>query len=234
MLKNGVYKSIQRTPDGRGAVITLSDGSVTWSDYSRGFCTMPQKSIADLAQAMMRAGEGPVVVSDIKKIAAADAEKSQNQTAASGKKTDAPSAAAAPNAEPAHSDSGGVAAAAPDAGEPSASSPEPESPAADATLRTDASSDASAYLMGQTLGRSGLLSPRGKKSATAAPSVALVPPPPPPGELNHDQFEFLPVRRAAQGRALQQLRQEAAKPAQAPDGSLPSGEQRRGFGATTN
>lgn len=43
MLKGGTYSSIARTPDGAGAVITMPDGSIMWSDYKQGFDTIPKK-----------------------------------------------------------------------------------------------------------------------------------------------------------------------------------------------
>lgn len=42
MVKSGTYKSIERTADGKGAVITLPNGMVSYSDYVHGFDTMPK------------------------------------------------------------------------------------------------------------------------------------------------------------------------------------------------
>jgi hypothetical protein len=41
MLDNGTYKSRVITPDGKGAVITMPDGSMFYSDYVHGFDTIP-------------------------------------------------------------------------------------------------------------------------------------------------------------------------------------------------
>lgn len=43
MLKNGTYKAMTRTPDGKSAIITLPDGSITISNYEKGYNTMPRK-----------------------------------------------------------------------------------------------------------------------------------------------------------------------------------------------
>lgn len=43
MVKNGTYQSIERSPDGKGAVITLPNGMIAYSDYVKGFDTMPKK-----------------------------------------------------------------------------------------------------------------------------------------------------------------------------------------------
>ncbi|MDE2511854.1 MAG: hypothetical protein KGL74_12090 [Elusimicrobia bacterium] len=43
MKASGIYKDIQRNADGTGAVITLPDGSIAYSDYVKGFDTMPKK-----------------------------------------------------------------------------------------------------------------------------------------------------------------------------------------------
>ncbi|MFI5346722.1 MAG: hypothetical protein ACHQ51_10145 [Elusimicrobiota bacterium] len=47
MVKSGVYSSIDRTADGKGAVITLPNGMIAYSNYEKGFDTMP-KSPEDL------------------------------------------------------------------------------------------------------------------------------------------------------------------------------------------
>lgn len=43
MLKGGTYSSIDRDAQGNGAVITFPDGSLMYSDYKRGFDTIPKK-----------------------------------------------------------------------------------------------------------------------------------------------------------------------------------------------
>lgn len=43
MVKNGTYQSIERSADGKGAVITLPNGMIAYSDYVKGFDTMPKK-----------------------------------------------------------------------------------------------------------------------------------------------------------------------------------------------
>ncbi|MBI3566159.1 MAG: hypothetical protein HY079_13250 [Elusimicrobia bacterium] len=42
MLKSGTYSSIDRDSKGNGAVITFPDGSIMYSDYKRGFDTIPK------------------------------------------------------------------------------------------------------------------------------------------------------------------------------------------------
>jgi hypothetical protein len=42
MVKNGTYKSITRDPSGKGAVITLPNGMIAYSDYEHGLDTMPK------------------------------------------------------------------------------------------------------------------------------------------------------------------------------------------------
>lgn len=43
MVKNGTYAALDRSPDGKGAVITLPNGMIAYSDYVKGFDTMPRK-----------------------------------------------------------------------------------------------------------------------------------------------------------------------------------------------
>ena len=43
MKASGIYKDIQRSADGTGAVITLPNGMISYSDYVRGFDTIPKK-----------------------------------------------------------------------------------------------------------------------------------------------------------------------------------------------
>lgn len=43
MVKSGTYAALDRSPDGKGAVITLPNGMIAYSDYVKGFDTMPKK-----------------------------------------------------------------------------------------------------------------------------------------------------------------------------------------------
>lgn len=55
MLKSGVYSSIDRDPKGNGAVITMPDGAIMYSDYKHGFDTIPKTPEQLLADASFMA-----------------------------------------------------------------------------------------------------------------------------------------------------------------------------------
>jgi len=79
MVKNGTYAALDRSPDGKGAVITLPNGMIAYSDYVKGFDSMP-KTPADIlkdpnAPAAMKAAAQKIVDAndpDKQQVAAAD------------------------------------------------------------------------------------------------------------------------------------------------------------------
>ncbi|NNN07132.1 MAG: hypothetical protein HKL90_14660 [Elusimicrobia bacterium] len=234
MLKSGVYKSIDRTPDGKGAIITMPDGAVMWSDYVRGFDTMPKKTPADLLAMMQKdPNADPGAIAALKKAVAAAAQKDspdQKQLAKSeaamfgGSDAARAAAAAAPAPE-----------AAPGAA-PQADAPAPASDSSGASAAPEGAAEASqsAYNLGRCLAQSGLLGGAPSGAADPGASVGAGTAPPAPGALDAGRFEFLGVRRAAGGAALHELQRQAASPTTPPDPDLPAGQRRRGFGATTN
>ncbi len=235
MLKSGVYKKIDRTPDGKGAIITLPDGSVMWSDYVRGFDTMPKKTPADLLAMMQKdPNADPGAIAALKKAVAAASEKDspdQKQVAKSeaamfggSDAARAAAAAAAPAPQPAPGGTGSADA-------PAAATDVSGSPA---TPGGAADSSQAAYDLGRSLAQSGLMGGAPGEASAPAAAVGRGAPPPAPGALDAGRFEFLRVRHAAGGAALLELQRQAASPPTPPDPNLPAGQSRRGFAATTN
>ena len=168
MLKSGMYKSISRTADGAGAIITLGDGSVMWSDYAHGFDSMPQKDPQALADALMKSGSvSASAISAIKKAAMASA------AAACPVNASAPLTMSALDFNPPPSKP--KAAAAPSGRSSDAATPPAGSPAAPAVGgdgagpagpdQTAARPSDAAYGLGRQLGGSGNLFPGGQGGA---------------------------------------------------------------------
>lgn len=233
MLKNGVYKKIERTPDGKGAIITLPDGAVMWSDYVRGFDTMPKKSPADLLAMMQKdPNADPGAIAALKKAVTAAAEKDspdQKQVAKSEaamfRGSDAARVAAAAPATPTAPE------AAPEAQAPA---PTADSPGASTSPEGTAEASPSAYNLGRSIAQSVVFGGAPSGTSAEGATVGVGTAPPASGALDAGGFKFLGVRRAASGAALLELQRQAASPPTPPDPGLPAGQERRGFGATTN